>query len=52
MLPENTTAGLVVLSADLTGRESLIKDSTGTVMTLVSSGEPTPNEPDNSRPDQ
>jgi hypothetical protein len=52
MLSENTTTGLVVLSGNLTGRESLIKDSTGTVMTLVSSCESTPHEPDNSRPDQ
>jgi hypothetical protein len=51
MLPENTTAGLVVLSGNLTGRESLIKEATGTVMTLVSSCKSTPDEPDNSRPD-
>jgi hypothetical protein len=52
MLPENTTTGLVFLSRDLTGRESLIEEATGTVMTLVSSCESTPDEPDNSRPDQ
>jgi hypothetical protein len=52
MLSENTTARPVVFSGDLTGRESLIKDATGAVMSLVSSGESTPDEPEDSRPDQ
>jgi hypothetical protein len=52
MLSENTTAGLVVLCGDLTGRESLVKETTGTVMTFVSSCESTPHQPDDSRPDQ
>jgi hypothetical protein len=42
MLSENTTTGLVVLSGDFTGRESLIEEATGTVMTIVSSCESTP----------